>query len=163
MTAVAPRGGLSQQVVRFAGVGLLSTAVHLGLFATLVRAGLASQPANGVALVVATVGNTALNRSWTFGVAGRTRLVVHHGQALLVFAITWLVTTAALAALARLAPGAGVATQTTVVALANALSTVARFVAMRRWIFHGAHGAHGARGDRGDRGDRGARGGRGTA
>jgi putative flippase GtrA len=130
-----PRNRLSQQVVRFAGVGVLSTVLHLGLFAALVRGGVGSILANGLALVVATVVNTALNRTWTFGVTGRRRLVTHHGQALVVFGITYAATTAALAALAAVSPGAGTQVQTLVVAVANVLSTAARFVAMHRWIF----------------------------
>ena len=126
---------LSQQVIRFAGVGVLSTALHLGLFAALVRGGTGSILANGLALVVATLFNTALNRAWTFGVTGRRGLVTHHGQALVVFAITYAATTAGLAALGAVAPDAGTAVQTLVVAVANVLSTAARFVAMRRWIF----------------------------
>ncbi|GAA2481496.1 GtrA family protein [Terrabacter carboxydivorans] len=126
---------LSQQVIRFAGVGLLSTALHLGLFAALVRGGAPSQVANGVALVLATLFNTALNRAWTFGISGRRRLVSHHGQALVIFAITYAATTVALAVLGAVAPDAGTVTQTVVVAVANVLSTAARFVAMQRWIF----------------------------
>jgi putative flippase GtrA len=129
------RAHLSQQVIRFAGVGVLSTALHLGLFAALVRGGAPSQLANGVALVIATVVNTGLNRAWTFGVSGRRNLVAHHGQALVIFAITYAATTAALAVLGAVAPGAGTLVQTFVVAVANVLSTAARFVAMRRWIF----------------------------
>ena len=126
---------LSQQVIRFAGVGVLSTALHLGLFAALVRGGAPSQLANGAALVLATLFNTALNRAWTFGVSGRRRLVSHHGQALVIFAITYAATTAALAVLGAVAPDAGTVVQTAVVAAANVLSTAARFVAMQRWIF----------------------------
>lgn len=128
-------GGLRRQVIRFAGVGILSTGLHLGLFAGLETAGLGSQLANGIALVVATICNTAANRWWTFGVIGRERLVTHHGQALLIFAITWTATTAALAMLGAVAPGASTLTQTVVVAVANVLSTAVRFVAMRSWIF----------------------------
>ena len=131
----ATRHRLSRQVARFAGVGVVSTALHLGLFAALVRGGVESQVANGVALVLATLVNTALNRAWTFGVTGRRRMVWHHGQALVVFAITYAATTAALAALAAFAPGAGTVVQVGVVAVANVLSTAVRFVAMRRWIF----------------------------
>jgi putative flippase GtrA len=126
---------LSHQLVRFAGVGVLSTALHLGLFAALVRGGVGSQLANGVALVLGTVFNTALNRAWTFGVTGRRRLVSQHGQALVIFAITYAATSVALAVLAQVAPEASTLTQTAVVAVANALSTAARFVAMKRWIF----------------------------
>ncbi|MBC9820845.1 GtrA family protein [Terrabacter sp. MAHUQ-38] len=129
---------LSQQVIRFAGVGVLSTALHLGLFAALVRGGMGSQVANGVALVIATVFNTGLNRAWTFGVTGRRGLAAHHGQALVIFAITYAATTLALGLLGVLAPGAGTLVQTTVVAVANALSTALRFVTMQRWIFRPA-------------------------
>jgi putative flippase GtrA len=133
--AAESRTALRQQVIRFAGVGIVSTVLHLGLFGLLVVAGMPSQPANGLSLVVATVANTAVNRGWTFGVTGRERVVTHHGQALLVFAITWAATSAALWLLAALEPEAGAAGQTAVVAVANALSTVVRFVAMRSWIF----------------------------
>jgi putative flippase GtrA len=126
---------LRGQVIRFAGVGVVSTVLHLGLFAAFVDAGLPSQLANGLSLVLATIVNTALNRWWTFGISGRQRLVTHHGQALVIFAITWVASTAALWLLAALHPGASTATQTLVVAVANALSTAIRFVAMRFWIF----------------------------
>ena len=126
---------LSRQVIRFAAVGALSTVLHLGLFAGLEQAGLASQLANGVALVIATIFNTALNRAWTFGVAGRERVVSHHGQALVIFAITYAATTLALAVLGRVAPEAGTVVETAVVAGANVLSTAVRFLAMKRWIF----------------------------
>ena len=56
-------------------------------FAALVRGGAASQLANGIALVIATLVNTGLNRAWTFGISGRRRLAIHHAQALAIFAI----------------------------------------------------------------------------
>ncbi|HEX5966952.1 MAG TPA: GtrA family protein [Intrasporangium sp.] len=138
MTAVrdaAPRGGLAAQVGRFAVIGVLSTVLHLGLFALLVRAGVGSQLANGCALVIATIANTAANRAWTFGVTGFECMVAQHGQALVVFGITYVATTLALAIQQWVTPDAGTLAQTVVVAVANVLSTVLRFVAMRRWIF----------------------------
>jgi len=70
--------GLGGQLLRFAGVGVLSTVLHLGLF-TLLRTGVGSgQAANLVALLAATVANTALNRRWTFGVRGREQAVRQH-------------------------------------------------------------------------------------
>jgi putative flippase GtrA len=129
-----PAAGTWRQVSRFAAVGVVSTVVHLGLFAALVAGAASAQAANLVALLVATVANTALNRRWTFGIrgAGQLRSQV---QALAVFAITWLLTAGALALLhsAVAAPSTGVATL--VVAAATAASTVLRFVAMRSWIF----------------------------
>jgi putative flippase GtrA len=116
------RGGLAGQVGRFAVIGALSTVLHLGLFALLVRAGMGSQLANGSALVIATIANTAANRAWTFGVTGRERMVAHHGQALMVFGITYAATTLALAIQHWIAPDAGTLAQTAVVAVANVLS-----------------------------------------
>jgi putative flippase GtrA len=140
-TMAAPRIQLSQQVIRFAGVGLVTTVLHLGLFAALVRGGAGSQLANGVALVIATLANTGINRAWTFGISGRKRLAIHHGQALVIFAITYAATTLALALLGVVAPGASTMVQTAVVLVANVLSTAARFVAMRSWIFTDRSGA----------------------
>jgi putative flippase GtrA len=139
---ITPRIHLSQQVIRFAGVGLVTTVLHLGLFAALVRGGVGSQLANGVALVIATLANTGINRAWTFGISGRKRLAIHHGQALVIFAITYAATTLALALLGVVAPGASAMVQTAVVLLANVLSTAARFVAMRSWIFTDRAAAH---------------------
>ena len=134
-TDLRTRVALSQQLVRFAVVGAFSTALHLALFAAMARGGMSNQLANGMALAVATVANTAANRLWTFGVSGRERLATHHGQALLIFAITWLATTGALALLGSIDPDASTLTAAMVVLLANVLSTGARFLAMRSWIF----------------------------
>jgi putative flippase GtrA len=131
----AARNSLRGQLIRFAGVGAVCTVLQLGLFAGFVDTGMPSQAANGLSLVLATIANTAFNRWWTFGISGHRRLATHHGQALALFAITWLASTAALWLLAAVHPGASTATQTAVVAVANALSTVVRFVAMRFWIF----------------------------
>lgn len=122
-------------MIRFAGVGVVSTVVHLGLFAVMAHAGWPSLVANAIALSLATLLNTALNRRWTFGVSGRERLATHHGQALLIFAITWVATSLALALLGVMAPNASPMVQTMVVAAANVASTALRFLAMRRWIF----------------------------
>ena len=127
-------GGLGRQLVRFAGVGVVSTAVHLGLFA-LLRLGVESaQAANLIALLVATVGNTALNRRWTFGVRGRERRARQH-MSLGVFALTLLLTSVGLGLLhlGQAAPPTWL--ETAAVAAATACSTLVRFVAMRRWIF----------------------------
>ena len=58
-----------------------------------------------------------------------------HLQALVVFAITWACSSAALELLAVAWPHASTLTTVAVVGLANAVSTVARFTAMRGWIF----------------------------
>ena len=129
-----PAAGTWRQVSRFAAVGVVSTVIHLGLFASLASVSTSAQAANLVALLVATVANTALNRRWTFGVRGAGRLRSQL-QGLAVFAITWLLTAGALALLHAAVTNPSTAVATLVVAAATAASTMLRFVAMRSWIF----------------------------
>jgi putative flippase GtrA len=129
-----PAAGTWRQVSRFAAVGVVSTVVHLGLFAALAPVLASTQAANLVALLVATVGNTALNRRWTFGIRGAGRLRAQV-QGLVVFGITWLMTAGALALLHGAVAQPSTAVATLVVGVATAASTVVRFVAMRSWIF----------------------------
>jgi putative flippase GtrA len=135
----APAGGSGattwRQVQRFAGVGVVSTVVHLGLFAVLSVALGSDQLANLSALLLATLVNTGLNRRWTFGVRGASGHALQQVQALAVFGFTWLVTAGALDLLHRSAADAPTVVATAVLALATAASTVLRFVAMRSWIF----------------------------
>jgi putative flippase GtrA len=123
-----------EQLQRFAVVGALSTVVHLGLFAALRGGGTGAQAANLVALLVATVANTALNRRWTFGVQGGGA-ARHQAQGLALFGVTWLLTAGGLGLLHLFTTTPPTAVQTAAVALATALSTVLRFVVMRRWMF----------------------------
>ena len=60
------------QAVRFAAVGVASTAAYLLLFMML-HGSLGAQAANLIALLLTAIGNTAANRRFTFGVAGRAR------------------------------------------------------------------------------------------
>lgn len=134
------RTGLGSQVARFAGVGVLSTGVHLGLFATFHGAGVGSQTANTLALLTATVVNTAVNRSWTFGATdGAWR---QQAQGLGLFGLFWALAAGALGLLDAVAPGAGTGVRTLVVAVANVLATVVKFGVFRRSMDP----------DRGDRG-----------
>jgi putative flippase GtrA len=124
-----------RQAGRFAVVGAVSTVVHLGLFALLEPALGSAQAANLLALLLATLVNTALNRSWTFGVRGRRGAARHQAQGLAVFALTWALTSGALAGLHWVVATPSTAVSTTVLAGATAASTVLRFAAMRSWIF----------------------------
>jgi putative flippase GtrA len=122
------------QVKHFAAVGALSTVVHLGLFAILTPELGSAQSANLVALLLATIANTALNRRWTFGVRG-PGAARHQVQGLAVFAVTWLATAGALALLHTVVAAPSTTVETCVVAFATAASTLARFIAMRSWMF----------------------------
>ena len=132
-TALA-RHGFRGQVARFAVIGAAVAVLHLSLLAVLTGP-LGVHVANLVGLVISTVANTAANRAWTFQLRGREQMGRQHLQALVVFAITWACSSAALELLAVSWPHASTLTTVAVVGLANAVSTVARFTAMRGWIF----------------------------
>jgi putative flippase GtrA len=95
--AAAP-GSLFRQVVRFGAVGVASTAAYLVLF-VLLQGWIGAQAANLVALFVTAIGNTAVNRRFTFGVAGGENAARHHVEGLIVFAIALAITSGALAVL----------------------------------------------------------------
>lgn len=125
---------MTGQLVRFAVIGLLSTAVHLGLYVAF-RGVLDPVPANLAALLITAVGNTAANRRLTFGVRGRAGTARHQALGLVVLGLSLLLTTVALTALTALAPGAGRAVEVAAIVVANGLATVGRFVAFRAWVF----------------------------
>ena len=130
-------GGTWQQARRFAAVGVLCTVLHLGLFAALVHPVGSTQAANLVALLLATLVNTGLNRRWTFGVQGPGRLR-HQAQGLVVFGLTWAMTAGGLGLLHLVDAQPSTTVATVVLGVATGLSTLVRFVAMRSWMFRPA-------------------------
>ncbi len=134
MGRTTPMAGVGAQTIRFGLVGVATTVLHLGLFA-LLAVHLTAQPANVLALVLATVVNTSANRRWTFGIRGPRHAARHQLQGLAVFAATWAMTAGALLGLSALWPGAPTSVQTLVVGAVTVVSTVAKFVLMRAWVF----------------------------
>ena len=67
----------ASRVARFMGVGVVSTLAYALLY-LLLRGPVGADWANGLALALTAVGNTAANRRLTFGVRGRHDLVRHH-------------------------------------------------------------------------------------
>ncbi|QYN34327.1 bifunctional glycosyltransferase family 2/GtrA family protein [Pseudonocardia sp. DSM 110487] len=126
--------GLPGQLVRFAAIGVASTLAYALLF-LLLREPVGAYAANLIALVVTAIGNTAANRRLTFGVRGSTGAATHQLQGLIVFALGLALTSGALAALHTWVPAASQAVELLVLIVANALSTLLRFVAYRSWIF----------------------------
>ncbi|MCE1178001.1 MAG: bifunctional glycosyltransferase family 2/GtrA family protein [Micrococcales bacterium] len=124
----------ASQVGKFAVVGALSTVAHLGMFAAFEQV-TAGQVANITALVLATIGNTALNRRWTFGVTGRKDAVKHQAQGLSMFVLTWGTSAAGLAAVDSLVSQPPTWLQTGAIALANLIATIVRFGVMKHVIF----------------------------
>jgi putative flippase GtrA len=125
-----PRG-MTAQLVRFAGVGVLSTLAYVALYA-LLRPAAGAQLANLLALLVTALGNTAVNRRVTFGVGGREGALRHQAQGLLVFGVGLALTSGSLALLPD-----SVTRSVEVVVLvgANLLATLVRFLMLRVWVF----------------------------
>jgi putative flippase GtrA len=138
--------GLPGQLVRFAAIGVASTLAYALLF-LLLREPIGAYAANLLALVITAIGNTAANRRLTFGVRGSAGAATHQLQGLIVFGLGLALTSGALAALHTWAPAASHAVELLVLIVANALSTLLRFVAYRSWIFrkHTARPAEPAR------------------
>ncbi|WP_300010521.1 dolichyl-phosphate beta-glucosyltransferase [Pseudonocardia sp.] len=126
--------GMPGQLVRFAAIGVVSTVAHLLLY-LLLRDPLGALGANLLALALTAVANTAANRRLTFGVRGRDGAVTAQFQGLAVFGLGLAFTTGALALLGLWWPGASAATELAALVAANALATLARFVAFRSWVF----------------------------
>ncbi|MEU6343970.1 bifunctional glycosyltransferase family 2/GtrA family protein [Streptomyces sp. NPDC046977] len=133
-----PPGGLPAQLLRFAAVGVVSTAGYLLLYAAL-RPAAGPQAANALALLVCAVANTAANCRLTFGVRGRAGAARHHVRGLVAFLIGLALTSGALAALHHAAPGAGHRVETGALVAANLAATLLRFLLLRSWVFPGRH------------------------
>jgi putative flippase GtrA len=132
-----PRG-LAGQLARFGAVGVLSTLAYLGLYLGLRGTGAGAQAANLVALIVTAIGNTAANRRMTFGVTGWRHAARHHLQGLAVFLACLALTSGALAGLHALTSTPARPLELGVLLAANLAATLARFLLLRRWVFHAA-------------------------
>jgi putative flippase GtrA len=123
----------ADELLRFAGVGAVSTVAYAALFAAL-EPGLGSYPANAVAIVLCSLGNTAAHR----GMAGAARSGLDRPRRLAVAAallgISLAATTAALAAVRALGLDA-LLPELVAVTTANALAAIVRFATLRTWVF----------------------------
>ncbi|HET7902797.1 MAG TPA: glycosyltransferase [Candidatus Nanopelagicales bacterium] len=134
-----PRG-LGSQLLRFAAIGVASTLAYLALF-LLLRGALGAQGANLAALLLTAVANTAANRRLTFGVRGAADRFRHQLQGLVVFAIGLGLTSASLAVLGAVAPGASRGVEVAVLIGASVAATLVRFLLFRSWVFPRRHHA----------------------
>lgn len=127
------RGGLGREVLSFAAIGVASTAGYAVLY-LLLRSVAGPALANGAALVITAIGNTAANRRLTFGVAGRRSMLRDQVGGLAALGVALGITTAAAAFLGQLAPGAGRLVELGVLVAANGIATTARFLLLRTWL-----------------------------
>jgi putative flippase GtrA len=123
-------GGAAAKLVRFAAIGVVSTAAYIGLYAALRNISPAAA-ANALALVITAVGNTAANRRLTFEVRGRDGLARHHAAGMLALVVALGITSGSLGILQFVAPHHGRLSEIAALVAANAAATVVRFVLLR--------------------------------
>ncbi|MFC4907463.1 glycosyltransferase [Actinomadura gamaensis] len=127
--------GMRRQLPVFAVIGAVSTVAQLALF-VLLRLVMGPLTANALSLVVTTVGNTAANRRFTFGVTGSHRAVRHQVEGGLTFLLGLGLSTGGLALLHATAAHPARWVEVAAMVAANAVATLVRFLLMRAWIFH---------------------------
>jgi glycosyltransferase involved in cell wall biosynthesis len=126
------------QVLRFIGIGVISTLSYALLYLVL-RTGLAPDVANALALAATAVANTAANRRVTFGVRGRARAVRHQLLGAFVFLFTLALTSGALAVLHDVVIHPARILDAVVLVIASAAATLVRYLGLR-WIFADSDG-----------------------
>ncbi|MFJ9133547.1 glycosyltransferase [Streptomyces sp. NPDC102256] len=129
-----PPDSLTAQLLRFAGIGVVSTVGYVLLYAAL-RPVTGPQAANAWALLVCALANTAANRRLTFGVRGGGGALRHQVKGLAVFGLGLALTSGSLAALHRWAQAPGRAAEIAVLVGANLAATLLRFALLRTWVF----------------------------
>jgi putative flippase GtrA len=137
---VADQQVFADELLRFAGVGAVSTVAYAALFAAL-EPTLGSYVANTVAIGLCSLGNTAAHR----GMAGTARLGLDRRRRVLaagsLLAVSLSVSTGALAA-TRAMGLTSLAPELCAVTAANAGAAVVRFAILRSWIFRPEFGTH---------------------
>jgi glycosyltransferase involved in cell wall biosynthesis len=129
----------AEQLLSFAGVGMLSTLSYLLLFALGFRV-LGPLAANALALAFCTLFNTALHRSLAKGrrrSGAGARRPSFLGTAGVLYAVSLSCTTAALLVAGALGTGS-LAAALVAVTLANGVASLVRFALLRGWAFRPA-------------------------
>jgi putative flippase GtrA len=94
-----------------------------------------AQGANFAALLLTAIGNTAVNRRFTFGVRGAVDRFRHQLQGLLVFALGLGLTAGSLALLHATTPDPQRWVEVAALVGANVTATLVRFLLFRSWVF----------------------------
>jgi len=125
--------GLTAQLVRFAGIGVVTTAMF-GVLFVLLAGPVGPIAADVIALGVCAAANIAANRRVTFAQRGRAGRRRHYRAGLTVAALPLVVSVATLVALGA-AGLTGVAVDLLALTAANLAVTTGRFALLRSWVF----------------------------
>ena len=123
----------ADQLLRFAGVGVVSTLGYLFLFVAW-RPVLGPLWANAVAMALASLFNIVVHRELSRGSDGRARRGRLLAMAVGLYGVSLALTTLALLVTQWLAPGA-LLPELVAITVANAAAAVIRFTVLRSWIF----------------------------
>ena len=129
----------TDQLLRFAGVGVVSTLGYLFLFVAW-RPLMGPLGANAVAMAIATLFNTAVHRELSQGTDGQTRRGRLFAVAGGLYLVSLGLTTLALLVAQWLAPSA-LLPELVAITVANLVAAVFRFAVLRAWIFRPGTGA----------------------
>jgi putative flippase GtrA len=132
--APRPPGAAAGQLGWYTAIGIASTLAYLALY-QLLRDPLGAQPANLLAWVLTAVVDTAANRRYTFGLAGRAGAARAQLEGLAVFGLGYVLTSGSLAALDGITTGAGRTAELVVLVAANLAAGLLRFLLLRGWVF----------------------------
>ena len=124
---------LLTQLVTFGVIGVGSTIAYAILY-LLLRTSAHAQVANAVALFITAVGNTLINRRFTFGVRERRGVAGDLVAGFVALGLALLITSASVAILGVVAPSAGRVVEIAVLTAANVVATLMRFIVLRTWI-----------------------------
>jgi putative flippase GtrA len=127
---------IGAEVRSFATIGIVSTVAYVALY-TALRLVASAGIANGIALVVTAIGNTAANRRLTFGASGRASLLRDQIAGLTALGLALAITTGAVELLERVAPNPARVVEIVVLVAANSVATVTRFLLLRSWMSSG--------------------------
>jgi putative flippase GtrA len=128
------RAATAGQLGWYTAIGIASTLAYLALY-QLLREPLGAQPANLLAWVLTAMVDTAANRRYTFGLAGRAGAARAQVEGLAVFGLGYVLTSGSLAALDAVSTDAGRTAELGVLAAANLAAGLLRFLLLRVWVF----------------------------
>ncbi len=126
---------LSWQLVMFAIIGIVSTAIYSLIYLT-IRDFVPALVSNTIALTFTAILNTALNRRFTFGIRGPGNRLRQQLEAGVAFLVALLISTSILIFQQEFFPQEKQWFEVVAVLTGGIVSTIFRFLLLREWVFN---------------------------